>query len=489
MDITLADLIPLLPLLVTTGTAVVAMITIGIKRDYGLTAVITIIGLLFAALSAAYLMPNTNSQVTPLMVVDQYSLFFTVVTCATAMFIAIFSYSYLANLDDHKEEYYLLLVIATIGAIVMVSSNHFVSTILGLETLSMSLYGMVAYPVHVKKPLKFPLEASVKYLVLSAAASGILLFGIALIYAQTGTLEFASVVNVPNITEGLDDGFTITALVLVFVGIAFKLSLAPFHMWTPDVYEGSPLPATTYLATIGKAAMFVVLLRLIEASEALTFNSFILVISLVATASILAGNLLALFQRSLKRVLAYSSIAHMGYLLIAVVASYFVQGSISVEAVTIYLVAYMIMSAGAFGVATVASSSEQEFDRIEDYKGLFWRSPWLAAVFTAMLLSLAGIPLTVGFIGKFYIFFAGVEAALWILLAVLIVGSGIGLYYYLRIVYCMLLAVDVEQKFDIALGRNISSHAVLVFLLVLLIGFGVYPAPLMAMIETISTYI
>ena len=276
---------------------------------------------------------------------------------------------------------------------------------------------------------------------------------------------------------------------LVFVGIAFKLSLAPFHMWTPDVYEGSPLPATTFLATIGKAAMFVVLLRLIEASEALTFNSFILVISLVATASILAGNLLALFQRSLKRVLAYSSIAHMGYLLIAVVASYFVQGSISVEAVTIYLVAYMIMSAGAFGVATVASSSEQEFDSIEDYKGLFWRSPWLAAVFTAMLLSLAGIPLTVGFIGKFYIFFAGVEAALWILLAVLIIGSGIGLYYYLRIVYCMLLSADVEQKFDVAIGRNISSHAVLVFLLVLLIGFGVYPAPLMAMIETISKYI
>ena len=489
MDITLADLVPLLPLLITTGTAVVAMVTIGIKRNFGITAVITIIGLSFATLSAAYLIPSTNSQVTPLMVVDQYSLFFTVVTCATAMFIAIFSYSYLANLGDHKEEYYLLLAIATIGAIVMVSSNHFVSTILGLETLSMSLYGMVAYPVHVEKPAKFPLEASVKYLVLSAAASGILLFGIALIYAQTGTLGFTSVVNVPNITEGLGDGFTITSLVLVFVGIAFKLSLAPFHMWTPDVYEGSPLPATTYLATIGKAAMFVVLLRFIEASDALTFNSFILVISLVATVSILAGNLLALLQRSLKRVLAYSSIAHMGYLLIALVASYFVQGSISVEAVTIYLVAYMIMSAGAFGVATVASSSEQEFDSIEDYKGLFWRSPWLAAIFTAMLLSLAGIPLTVGFIGKFYIFFAGVEAALWILLAVLIVGSGIGLYYYLRIVYCMLLAADAEQKFDVAIGRNISSYAVLVLLFVLLIGFGVYPAPLMMIIETISTYI
>ena len=296
MDITLADLIPLLPLLITTGTVVVSMTVIGIKRDYGLTVAITIAGLLLAALSAAYLMPSTNLQVTPLMVVDQYSLFFTVVTCATAMFIAILSYPYLANLDDHKEEYYLLLTIATIGAIVMVSSNHFVSTILGLETLSMSLYGMVAYPVHVEKSARFSLEASVKYLVLSAAASGILLFGIALVYAQTGTLEFTSVVNVPSITEGLGDGFTIAALILVFVGIAFKLSLAPFHMWTPDVYEGSPLPVTTYLATVGKAAMFVVLLRFIEASEALAFDYFILVISLVAVASILAGNLLALVQ-------------------------------------------------------------------------------------------------------------------------------------------------------------------------------------------------
>ena len=298
--------------------------------------------------------------------------------------------------------------------------------------------------MHVEKSARFSLEASVKYLVLSAAASGILLFGIALVYAQTGTLEFTSVVNVPSITEGLGDGFTIAALILVFVGIAFKLSLAPFHMWTPDDYEGSPLPVTTYLATVGKAAMFVVLLRFIEASEALAFDSFILVISLVAVASILAGNLLALVQSNLKRILAYSSIAHMGYLLIAIVASYFVQGSISVEAVTIYLVAYVIMSAGAFGVASVVSSSEQEFNRIEDYQGLFWRSPWLAAVFTGMLLSLAGIPLTIGFIGKFYIFFAGVEAALWVLLAVLIIGSGIGLYYYLRIVYCMLLAADIE---------------------------------------------
>lgn len=488
MNITFADLIPLLPLLIATATAVIAMTAVGIKRNYTLTAGITIAGLLLASLVAASMMSTTNSQVTPLLIIDQYSLFFTVVTCATAMLIAIFSFPYLAALDDAKEEYFLLLGIATIGAIVMVSSNHFVSTVLGLETLSMSLYGMVAYPVHSKNADKFPLEASVKYLILSAAASGILLFGMALIYAQTGTLEFASIVNVATDTPGLGDGFSIVALVMVFIGIAFKLSLAPFHMWTPDVYEGSPLPATTYLATIGKAAMFVVLLRLIEATEALSFDSIILVISLVATASILVGNLLALLQNSLKRILAYSSIAHMGYLLIALVASYYVEGSISVEAITFYLFAYMVMSAGAFGVVSVVSSSEKEFDDISDYQGLFWRNPWLAVVFTGMLLSLAGIPLTVGFIGKFYLFFAGVEAGLWVLLAVLIIGSGVGLYYYLRIVYCMLLSPEEGKGFESA-GKHLSSYGVLAFLLVLLVVLGVYPTPLVSLIETASAYI
>ena len=486
MITTLADLLPLLPLLIATATTIVAMTAIGIRRNYALTAGITIAGLLIASLVAASMMSATNSQVTPLLIVDQYSLFFTVLTCVTAMLIAIFSFPYLANLDDSKEEYYLLLGIATIGAIVMVSSNHFVSTILGLETLSMSLYGMVAYPVHSKLADKFPLEASVKYLVLSAAASGILLFGMALIYAQTGTLEFSSIVNVTKETPGLGAGFSIVALIMVFIGIAFKLSLAPFHMWTPDVYEGSPLPATTYLATIGKSAMFVVLLRLIVMTEALSFDSIILVISLVAIVSILAGNLLALLQDSLKRILAYSSIAHMGYLLIALVASYYVQGTISVEAVTFYLFAYMVMSVGAFGVISIVSSSEKEFDDIDDYQGLFWRNPWLAAVFTGMLLSLAGIPLTVGFIGKFYLFFAGVEAGLWILLAVLIIGSGVGLYYYLRIVYRMLLSPKDGEGFKSGGSQHMGSHGVLAFVLALLLILGVYPTPLVSIIETIS---
>lgn len=490
MTMTFSDLLPLMPLLLVTATAVLAMVLVGIRRHYALTVMVTITGLLVATLVAASMMSFTNQQITPLLIIDQYSLFFTVVSCATAMLIAILSYPYLQNLDDHREEYFLLLGIATIGAVVMVSSNHFVSTILGLETLSMSLYGMVAYPVHVKQSAKHPLEASVKYLVLSAAASGFILFGMALVYAQTGTLSFASLTdNANGSTVGLGAGYSIIALLMIIAGMAFKLSLAPFHLWTPDVYEGSPLPATTYLATIGKAGMFVILLRFIEASDALEFEPLITVLSLIAAASILAGNLLALLQDNLKRVLAYSSIAHMGYVLIAIIASFYTTGSISIEAVTFYLLAYVIMSLGAFGVASVVSSSEKEYDAISDYSGLFWRSPWLALVFTGMLLSLAGIPLTVGFIGKFYLFFAGVEAGLWMLLGALIIGSGIGLYYYLRIVYRMVLPATEGVDYETS-GRNLlSSYGVLVVLFLLLLLLGVYPAPIMNLIEVISVSI
>jgi NADH-quinone oxidoreductase subunit N len=481
------DLLPLLPLLIVTATSVIAMLMIGIRRSYIATGSITITGLLVATLVAVSMMDLTNQQVTPLLIIDQYSLLFTVVVCASAMILAVLSFPYFFELDDQREEYFLLLTVATIGAIVMVSSNHFVSTVLGLETLSMSLYGMIAYPLHSAKSAKFPLEASVKYLVLSAAASGFILFGMALIYAQTGTLSFASVTNLP--AAGLGDGYTIVALLMVVSGMAFKLSLAPFHMWTPDVYEGAPLPATAYLATIGKAAMFVVLLRFIQISDALSFDSMVIVLALIAVASMLAGNLLALLQDNLKRILAYSSIAHMGYLMLALIAGHYDTGTIAVEAITFYLIAYVIMSLGAFGVASVISSSEKEFDSIKEYRGLFWRKPLLAATFIAMLLSLAGIPLTVGFIGKFYIFLSGVESELWVLLGVLVLGSGIGLYYYLRIIYRMFMPEKHSLPYRVGGVESVSSYAVLAILLFLLLLFGVYPAPIMSIVATASAII
>jgi NADH-quinone oxidoreductase subunit N len=201
------------------------------------------------------------------------------------------------------------------------------------------------------------------------------------------------------------------------------------------------------------------------------------------------GNLLALLQDNLKRILAYSSIAHMGYLLLALVAGHYVTGTIAVEAITFYLIAYMIMSLGAFGVASIISSSEKEFDSIKEYRGLFWRSPLLATTFIAMLLSLAGIPLTVGFIGKFYIFLSGVEAGLWMLLGVLVLGSGIGLYYYLRIIYRMFMPEKQSLPYRVGGVESVGSYAVLAILLFLLLLFGIYPEPIMLIVATASALI
>ena len=493
MNLTFSDLLPLLPLLLVTATVVVLMLVIAIKRSHFITCSVTVLGLLVAAIAAMILLPDANQQVTPLLIVDQYSLFFTLVTCVAALFISVMSYPYLLQLDDHAEEFYLLLALATIGAIVMVSSNHFISAILGIETLSMSLYGMIAYPIHSKHAAKYPLEASVKYLVLSAVSSGALLFGMALIYAQTGSLGFSGLAEVSaagtGSLTGLNESFYVVALMLLSAGMAFKLSLAPFHIWTPDVYEGAPLPATAFLATIGKAAMFVLLLRYFVAADALSYESVVSVFSLIAALSILAGNLLALLQNSVKRILAYSSIAHMGYLLIALIATNFIDGIISVEAITFYLLAYVVMSLGAFGVVSMVSSSAKESDAVDDYTGLFWSNPWLAVIFTGMLLSLAGIPLTVGFIGKFYLFAAGVESGLWVLLAVLVVGSGIGLYYYLRIVYRMLMPAGESTGLRQAGSESTASFGVLLLLLFLLLLLGIYPAPVMSLVQSISAFI
>jgi len=489
MTITFADLIPLQPLLIATLTVVLVMSAVAVKRNYVIAYRITLLGLILAGLASFYLMPNANYQVTPLLIINAYSLFFTGLVCLTAAGICVFCFPYFLDLQDDKEEYFLLLGLATIGSIVLVSSNHFVSMIIGIETISMSLYGMVAYPVQNGRYAAHALEAAVKYLVLSAAASGFMLFGMALIYAQTGTLEFTSLTHSLS-NDGIGESFSITAFILLFSGLAFKLSLAPFHIWTPDVYEGSPLPSTIYLATIGKAVIFIVLLRVVVSTDALSLQSVSNAIALIAVVSIILGNLLALLQKNIKRILSFSSIAHMGYLLIALIASLDSEGTISIETITIYLVAYIIMSVGAFGVASTSSSSDGELDNVEDYKGLFWRDPWLACIFTGMLLSLAGIPLTVGFIGKFYVFFAGVESELWGLLLVLVIGSGIGLYYYLRIVYTMLLSSnDNENSSSGIISKNFATHAVLALTFLLLLLFGVYPAPLTLLVESISSSI
>lgn len=260
----------------------------------------------------------------------------------------------------------------------------------------------------------------------------------------------------------------------MIVGIGFKLALVPFHMWTPDVYEGAPAPVAAFIATVSKGAVFAILLRYFTQTDFLKSDSLFLVFAFISFVSMIAGNILALFQNNIKRVLAYSSIAHMGYLLVAFLSG----GAFSAQVVTFYLVTYFVTTFGVFGVITLLSDNERDADNIDDYRGMSSRRPFLAAVFTAMLFSLAGIPLTAGFIGKFYLVTAGASSGLWVLVVTLALSSVIGLFYYLRIIFS-LYARPVPEQSSPMRGIPLAGGMLLAVLLMLLLWIGVYPAPLM----------
>lgn len=473
------DFQALMPLLIIAGTAIVVMLVIALRRNHLLTAVLTLLGLLIALGSLRTAEPVAPRQITPLLMVDHYALFYIGLIIAASVAVVILSYGYFKKREGQSEELYVLLLVGTLGSAVLVCSSHFASFFLGLEMLSVALYAMIAYQ-HTRR---LPVEAGIKYLVLAASSAAFLLFGMALLYAELGTMEFVRIAAMVGTSPDLHLTLLVPGLALILTGIGFKLGVVPFHMWTPDVYEGAPAPVTTYIATVSKGAMFALLLRYFYQAGARNLGAIDVVISIIAIASMFAGNLLALLQNNVKRILAYSSIAHLGYLLVAFLAA----GALGLGAATFYLVAYFITTLGAFGIVTALSGTEKEADELEDYRGLFWQRPVLAGVFTALLLSLAGIPLTAGFLGKFYILAAGASAEIWALIIILVVTSAIGLFYYLRIVVTLYGSVPESGESPLALVSKISwaDGFVLTVLTVLLIWFGVYPAPLMNMIRVV----
>ena len=464
------DTIALLPLLLLAGTAVAVMLGIAVKRSHEMTAALTLIGLAASFLSVFAVTSLVPRQVTSLLLVDRYALFYLGLISASAAVVAVLSYQYFAKHDGQREEVYLLLVLATLGCGVLVTSVHFVSFLLGLEVLSISLYGMIAYFTGRAQAL----EAGIKYLILASASAAFLLFGMALIYAATGTLAFSGIRSLSF--GGSSLALLLPGVALSVTGIGFKLGVVPFHLWIPDVYQGAPAPVAAFVATTSKTAVVALLLRYLAAAPQQSPAVFVL-FSVIAVASMCAGNILALRQNNVKRILAYSSIAHFGYILVALLAG----TTMAAGAVTFYLVAYTVTILTAFGIVTVLSTSEADAADLEDYRGLFWRRPVLASIFTAVLLSLAGIPATMGFVGKFYILASGANASAWPLIIVLVLTSVIGLFYYLRVVVTLFSAAP-ERRASME-GIQWSSALILGGLAVLLIWFGVYPAPLLNLIR------
>ncbi len=475
---TAADLLPLLPLLVLGAAPVLLMLIVAFRRSPTLTA-----GLTIASFAASFILAIISTrwaprQVTALVIIDHYALFYIALLSAAGLAVALLSYTYFQRRPGPADEYYLLLLLATLGSAVLAASNHFASFFLGLELLSVSLYAMVAY----LRRDAHGLEAGIKYLVLAAASAAFLLFGMALVYAERGTLALPQLLAAAP--AGRMGWLMLGGLGLIIVGIAFKLALAPFHLWTPDVYQGAPAPATAFIATVSKGGMFALLLRWFSPlpidSGGLHWVFFVL-----AIASMFTGNLLALLQNNLKRILAYSSIANFGYLLVAFLAG----GDLAVTAVTFYLIAYFVTTLGAFGVITVLSEGPRELESLQDYEALGWRRPWLAGVLAAMMFSLAGIPVTAGFLGKFYVIAAGARTSLWVLIIILVINSAIGLYYYLRVV--VMLYRRPEQPSPAVRRppppRSVTGAVALTCLAVLLIWLGVYPGPLIRLIEAMAT--
>lgn len=464
------DILALLPLIILALTPVVVMLGVAVVRSHRATFWLTMGGLVLALLSLLVAMEQIPRQVTPLLIIDGFALFFATVVLVTASIITLLSYRYWQACDCNPEEYYILLALATLGATVLVSSSHFASFFLGLEILSVSLYAMIAYTYDAR----FRIEAGLKYLILAAASSAILLFGIALLYAGTGTLEFADLAagagNAPLSLVLLGAGG-------IVAGVAFKLALVPFHLWTPDVYQGAPLPVTTFIATVSKGGMFALVLRLFTQFGIGDYPMVVEGFAALAILSMLLGNLLALLQDNLKRMLAYSSIAHMGYLLVPFVAVN-VSGQ---QAIAFYLVAYIASSLLGFGIMTVLSSWKNELEAVDDYRGLFRRNPALAVGMAVALFSLAGLPPTVGLTGKFFLAAAGVEASIWLPLLALIVGSVIGVFYYARVAIALFFSRE-EEEAPILLAVGKVSAAVLGVLAVLVIFLGLYPTPVFRLI-------
>ena len=472
------DLMALAPLWITAGASILILMFISVKRNFRFITGFSLAVSAAAFASLFWVDRMAPMSVASLFIIDGFALFYMGLLFGASFLIFLLAHGYLKALPEHREEFFLLTFLAVLGAAVMASSQNFVILFLGLEILSLSLYALISYPL----TRKASLESGIKYLILASASAAFLLFGIALVYFETGTLEFsrtgaalaAGSSNTPIFFLGLS---------LIIVGLGFKLALVPFHTWTPDVYQGAPSPVTALVSSVSKGGTFAALLRLFFVFDVSRYPSLFLGFAVISAASMFVGNLLALLQNNVKRILAYSSISHFGYLLVAFLAG----GRIGGEAAAFYLLAYFITIIAAFGVVTVMSSWDREAEALADYRGLFWRRPWIAAVFTAALLSLAGIPMTAGFLGKFYVVAAGVRSSLWFLVIVLIINSAAGLFYYLRIIVTMYLPAE-SRRTEGEVGRSMAAPVLaggiaLTVLVLLLFWFGIFPSGIIGVIK------
>ena len=406
-----------------------------------------------------------------LLVIDALGFLTKAMTAVLTLGVFIYSRQYIKDREIPCAEFYVMSLLSLIGMYSMISANHFFSLYLGLELLSLPLYAMVA----LQRNNGATSEAAIKYFVMGALASGLLLYGISLIYGMTGSLEFQAVAAA--IASGDHSSLLIFGLVFVITGLAFKLGAVPFHMWIPDVYQGAPASVTLFIATAPKVAALVMMLRLLVGALPELVDQWQQLLIMLSIASMGLGNLVALMQTNLRRLLAYSAIAHVGYLLLGIISGT-EQGY---SASLFYIIIYGLMTLGAFGMVTLLSVDGHEFERIDDLKGLNSRHPWMAFLLLLIIFSMAGIPPTVGFFAKLSVLQALVASGFVWLAVVALIFAVFGAFYYIRLVKVMYFEEPDIDDARINLGTKtmtlISINGVLLLLL------GIAPGALIALCQ------
>ncbi len=367
---------------------------------------------------------NSNAHLfNNMMVFDNYAIAFSAVCFVGAIFTLLFYFFIHGENEHHYPEVYSLIIFSLAGAVVMVSFNNLLMLFLGLEILSLSLYVLAG----TRKKDLLSNEAAMKYFLMGAFSTGFLLFGIAMLYGATGSFYLTPIGIYIQQHAAQPDAFIITGLIMMVIGLLFKVAAFPFQFWTPDVYQGAPTIITGYMATVGKVAAFAAFLRLLENTFIAAQPTYQEILWIIAVVTMLAGNIIAIYQKSVKRMLAYSSIAHAGYMLIALMAG----NKISNSAVLFYSAAYTCASLAAFTIVLIVEKGKGN-DEQHSFNGLARSQPWIAFALTVSMLSLAGIPPAAGFFAKFYIFSSAISSG-WIWLIVFaVISSFISLYYYLR---------------------------------------------------------
>jgi len=436
------------------------------------TGVLAIVSLLLTAMMVA-IQPVSVKIVAlgGLFELDRMAQVLKVVTLLTVAVVFVYSTDYLQRRAILKGEYYVLGLFATLGAMVLISAGSLITLYLGLELMSLCLYAMVAFD----RESGIAAESAIKYFVLGSMASGTLLYGMSIIYGVTGSLELAGIAAAAHNGLGGNIGL-VFGIAFLIVGVGFKFGAVPFHMWIPDVYEGSPTCVTVFIGTASKLAAFALAMRLLPEALAGSQPDWSQMLVVLAVLSMAIGNIVAIAQSNLKRMLAYSTISHVGYILLGILSGT-AQGY---QASLFYMISYVIVAAGAFGMILLLARQGFEADKLEDFRGLNARSPWFAGMMAILMFSLAGLPPFIGFWAKLGVIQAVLNVNYTWLAVVAVLFSVVGAYFYLRIVKLMYFDEPTETA---VIGGSVLMRTILSLNALLVFGLGVIPGTLLQLCQ------